>query len=162
MLRRLEGKNIEDVISIGFVDKEDGVNVFYSDLRTLYFEFDNIYLKFESINQYSTLKVNLEEKVNFEYEIDEDMEYAISSIIDIVLIGRNMKGNILSKIIFYKKYIENNEIYCNACEIYLKNGQVIFLDPSFLCGISIGGIEKRNYFLNSLENELEKSEILFK
>ena len=162
MLQRLEGKNIEDIISIGFVDKEDGINVFYSDLRTLYFEFDDIYLKFESINQYSTLKVNLKEKVNFAYEIDEDMEYAMSSIIDIVLIGRNMKGNMLSKLVFYKKYIEDNEIYCNACEIYLKNGQVIFLDPSFICGISIGGIEKRNYYLDSQETVTEKSEILFK
>lgn len=140
------GHTITDIVSVGTVSKEDTIIKYYPDFRMLYIEVDNVYIKFSSVEQYSRLQVEFVDKVDYSFEIDEDMEYAMSSLLDIVLVGRDMIGNDINQILYYDKE-EKDNILCKACEIRLANGQIIFLDPSFLCGISIGGIAQKEYYM---------------
>lgn len=156
------GKTITDIISVGYTDKENDVVTYHPNLNIIYIELGNTYIKFTSVEQYSKLKVEFVEKIDyvFGFEIEEDMEYANSSMIDIVLVGRDMLGNSIHHIVYYEKEEKDTEeICCRACEIVLDNGQLIFLDPSFLCGISIGGNEKKKYYLYC-KSEDEKTMIL--
>lgn len=42
--------------------------------------------------------------------------------------------------------IDGTEENCAAAKIILENGQMIFLDPSFVYGIGIGGKEQEEYW----------------
>ena len=151
--RVVKGYNIEDIYLTGFVDVEDKIAQFYHDLRFLYFEINSKYIEFESINQFSKLKLKIVDSVQQNYEIDEDMMRAKSSISEIILSDAMANGNDIDNIIFYNLEKED-ELICDAVEIELVNGQVIFLDPSYYFGINIGGKEQKQIWKNNLkENE---------
>lgn len=152
MLKDINGKKIVDIITVGAVSEEKNSIEYFPDLRTIYIEIDDGYIKFISTEQYSRMNIEFVDSIDYLYEIDDDMSYAKSSILDIVLVGRYMEGNIINNIIYYGKEENMENINCKACEIILDNGEIIFLDPSFLCGISIGGIEKKKYFFFSNDN----------
>lgn len=148
----VKDNNIEDIYLTGFVDIEDGIAQFYHDLRFIYFEINSKYIEFESINQFSRLKVKIVDSVEHNFEIDEDMIKAKSSVSEIILNDTMANGNEIDNIVFYNLE-EQEELICDAIEINLVNGQVIFLDPSYYFGINIGGKEqKRMWKLNLKEN----------
>lgn len=148
----VKDNNIEDIYLTGFVDIEDGIAQFYHDLRFIYFEINSKYIEFESINQFSRLKVKIVDSVEHNFEIDEDMIKAKSSVSEIILNDTMANGNDIDNIVFYNLE-EQEELICDAIEINLVNGQVIFLDPSYYFGINIGGKEqKRMWKLNLKEN----------
>lgn len=148
-----KGHNIEDIYLPGFVDVEDGIAQFCHDLRFVYFEINSKYIKFESINQFSKIKLKIVDSIEYDFEIDEDMIRAKSSVSEIVLNDTMANGNDIDNIIFYN--LEGQEeIICDAVEIKLVNGQVIFLDPSYYFGINIGGKEQKQLWkINYKENE---------
>lgn len=111
----LKEKVITDIISVGFVDIENNIAQFYSNPQWLYFEFDDYYIKFESIEQFSKLKIQFSDSINYSYEIDEDMVKAKSSIIDLVLISSMVSGNNINEICFVNINSEEDEfIVCDA------------------------------------------------
>lgn len=69
------GKNIADIISVGYIDKENGTATYYPNLNIIYIQLDNTYIKFTSIEQYSKLRVEFVEKIDyaFDFAIEEDM-----------------------------------------------------------------------------------------
>lgn len=148
-----KGHNIEDIYLTGFIDIDDGIAQFCHDLRFVYFEINSKYIKFESINQFSKLKLKIVDSIEYDFEIDEDMIRAKSSVSEIVLNDTMANGNDIDNIIFYN--LEGQEeIICDAVEIKLVNGQVIFLDPSYYFGINIGGKEQKQLWkINFKENE---------
>lgn len=147
----LKEKVITDIISVGFVDIENDIAQFYSNPRWLYFEFDDYYIEFESIEQFSKLKIQFSDSINYSYEIDEDMVKAKSSIIDLVLISSIVSGNNINEICFVNINSEEDEfIVCDALKLILSNGQIIFLDPSFLFGIAIGKEDQEEFWKNNL------------
>ena len=150
--RMVKDNNIEDIYLTGFVDIEDGIAQFYQDLRFIYFEINSKYIEFESINQFSKLKLKIVDSIQHNYEIDEDMMRAKSSIGEIILNDTMANGNDIDNIIFYNLE-EKDELICDAVEIELVNGQVIFLDPSYYFGINIGGEEQKQIWkINFKEN----------
>lgn len=145
--------NIEDIYLTGFVDVEDGIAQFYHDLRFVYFEINSKYIEFESINQFSKLKLKIVDSIEHNFEIDEDMIRAKSSVSEIILSDTMAKGNDIDNILFYNLE-EQDELICDAIEIELVNGQVIFLDPSYYFGINIGGKEQKQLWkINFKETE---------
>lgn len=136
----------------GFVDIEDGIAQFYHDLRFIYFEINSKYIEFESINQFSKLKIKVVDSVEHNFEIDEDMLKAKSSVSEIILNDTMANGNDIDNIIFYN--LEADELICDAIEIELVNGQVIFLDPSYLFGINIGGKEQKQIWKSNLKENV--------
>ncbi len=148
-----KGQNIKDIYLTGFVDIEDGIAQFYHDLRFVYFEINSKYIKFESINQFSKLKLKIADSIEYDFEIDEDMIRAKSSVGEIILNDTMATGNDIDNIIFYNLE-EREELVCDAVEIKLVNGQVIFLDPSYYFGINVGGKEQKQMWkINFKETE---------
>lgn len=88
-----KGHNIEDIYLTGFVDVEDGIAQFCHDLRFVYFEINSKYIKFESINQFSKLQLKIVDFIEYDFEIDEDMIRAKSSVGEIILNDTMANGN---------------------------------------------------------------------
>lgn len=150
----LKEKIITDIISVGFVDIENDIAQFYANPQWLYFEFDDYYIEFESIEQFSKLKIRFSDNINYSYEIDEDMVKAKSSIIDVVLISSMMLGNDINEICFVNINCEDDEfLICDALKLILSNGQIIFLDPSFLFGIAIGKEDQEDFWKKNLNDD---------
>lgn len=159
--RTLKDNNIEDIYLTGFVDIEDGIAQFYHDLRFIYFELNSRYIEFESVNQYSKLRIKIVDSVSYNYEIDEDMIRGKSSVSEVILSDTMAKGNSIDNIIFYNLE-EQEELICDAIEINLVNGQVIFLDPSYYFGINIGGKEQKQKWKINLEKNAKVRETFIK
>lgn len=137
----IRNKTITDIYSVGFIEDEDEICEFHKILDYLYIEINSQYIKLQSINQYSALKLQLVDCIDYDYEIDADWKKAKSSIANIVLNDSMSIGNIIRKIIFYK--FNDKELTCDAAEFILDNGQILFFDPSYLFGINIGGINQK-------------------
>lgn len=152
---------IEDIYLTGFVDIEDGIAQFYHDLRFIYFDVNSKYIEFESINQSSKLKIKIVDSIAHNFEIDEDMMMAKSSVSEIILRDTMANGNDIDDITFYNLE-EQEELICDAMEIKLVNGQVIFLDPSFYFGINIGGNEQKQMWKCNLKDNVKISETYIK
>lgn len=133
----LKNNEITDIILVGFADVEKGIYEFYPNLKYLYIEMGTKYVALESVNQYSLLKFCIKDDLCFEYEIDEDMLKAKSSIAELVLDDTMAVGNNIKEIVFYD--LNTDELTCAAMELVLGNGQIIFIDPSFYFGINVGG-----------------------
>ena len=158
----VKNNDIEDIYLTGFVDIEDGIAQFYPDLRFIYFEINSKFIEFESINQYSKLRIKLEELVNHKFEIDEDMMKGKSSVSEIILNQDGAIGNFIDIIKFYNLEEKEEELICDAIEMKLKNEQVIFLDPSFYFGINIGGCEKKEIWKENLNSNAKITETYIK
>lgn len=158
----VKSNDIEDIYLTGFVDIEDGIAQFYPDLRFMYFEINSKFIEFESINQYSKLRIKLENSVNHKFEIDEDMMKGKSSVSEIVLNQDGAIGNCIDIIKFYNLEEKEEELICDAIEMKLKNEQVIFLDPSFYFGINIGGCEQKEIWKVNLNSNAKINETYIK
>ncbi|MGO4543008.1 hypothetical protein [Paenibacillus sp. 2TAB19] len=157
ILNIIKGKSIEDINLTGFIYLEDnGIYEFTPMLRFVYVRFESEYLEFESINQYSRLKIAVVPTIRHNFELVEDFLPAVSSINDLVLISASSLTNIVSSITIYNLEETDTEITCDSILIRLRNKQVLFFDPTFISGINIGGIEQYEFW--RLNNDEEKQE----
>ena len=111
----------------------------------------------ESVEQYSRIKMKITDEISYDYEIDEDMTRARSSVSEIILNDTMSEGNIMEQIIFYNLDEQQNkdELICDAIEITLVNGQTLFLDPSYYFGINIGGNRQKELWKLNYQGEQE-------
>lgn len=158
-IEMIKDKEIENIYLAGFIDIEEGIVQFYPDLRYLYFEFESAFIEFESIEQFSKLKINIVELVMHKFEIDEDMTKGITNISEIILNDNMSAGNKITRVNIFNLDKAEDIFTCDALEIELENGQKIFLDPSYYFGINIGG-EKQKEIWNSNLNEDSKLDIM--
>lgn len=135
----IRNKEIDDIYLVGFVDMEGGMAQFCHDLRYVYIEIGEQYIELESIEQFSKMRIRIVDSLQYHFEIDEDMMKARSSISELVLNDTMSIGNKIQNVLFYNL----NDSICDALEICLENGQILFFDPTFYFGINIGGIEQR-------------------
>ena len=140
------GKQLTDIYSVGFIDIENNVGQYYPDYRWIYIELDkNTIIEMESCEQFSRLKVQKVENVRYLFEVDEDMIKAKSSIQEIVLVTSVLKGNKVKEFILIEPEQVDHVCFCGAVKIILENKQVVFLDPTFIYGIGIGGVYQEKY-----------------
>lgn len=148
----IKQENISDILLSGVVDIENGIAEFTPMLTYIFFEFDTKIIKFESIEQYSKLKIEYVDSVTYDFEIEEDMYPAKSSIIEIVMTD-TMADNSTNSIEIYGDCSENNKVLiCDAICLKLNCGQELFLDPTYFFGINIGGMEQKKAWLNNYPN----------
>jgi len=147
MLSAIIGKELTDIYTIGFIYLEEGESEFTSDLRWVYFEFEDILIEFESFEQYSRLRMKKVPDIQYPFEDDGDMVKVKSSVKEFILVSSILAGNIVKDI----ELKDGTEKNCAAAKIVLENGQTIFIDPGFPYGIGIGGKEQEKYwdFANS-------------
>ncbi len=142
---------LDDIYLTGFVDiDEDGTAEFHSMMRFLYFEFGDQLIEFETIDQYSRLRITMVDSVRHEFETDESVILAKSSIDEVVLIDTMSAGNKIANLCFYNFEVSEGELLCDALHMKLVNGQDLFLDPSFYFGINIGGLEQKHFWEENL------------
>ncbi len=142
MFSTIIGKQLTDIYTVGFVYLFEEQCEFTPDLRWIYLEFEDQLLEFESIEQFSRLKIEKVSDIRYQFESDEDMIKVKSSIIEFVLVASMLVKNTVKEI----KLIDGTEKNCAAAKIILENGQIIFLDPGFVYGIGIGGREQEKYW----------------
>jgi hypothetical protein len=154
---------IEDIVTVGFVDLSDAILKYYPRLKWIYFEFANFFMEFESIEQYSKLRVKFAESITVQGDLEDGMRETISSVIDIVLTGGEMAcGKDVKRMIFFNLICSGEAFICDALKIILTNDQILFLDPTFVHGISFGGASqeqcwKENFTSNYTSMDIEIS-----
>lgn len=149
---------ITDIISTGVVSIENGSAEFLPDLRILHFEIAGKFVVFESIKQFSEIRISVSEKLCYYDVDDEDMLKSYMSIANIILWDIYDKGNKTAEIYLYDQKLEdNNSIICNAVKINLSNGQTIFLDPKYYFGINIGGSDQEKRWFDNLNKDERKN-----
>ncbi|MCR5609413.1 MAG: hypothetical protein K6G26_10150 [Lachnospiraceae bacterium] len=160
ILNQLYKNKIEKIYVTGFIDIENGIAEFYPDYTTYYILIKGRYLKLESIEQYSKLKFELVDNISFDfsYEIEDEMYKAVSSVEELILTNSLLAGNNIVKIIFYN--LDESKVTCLAMEIILENGQMIFFDPTYVCGICAGGEKQKSVWLNSCDNKIIVKELV--
>lgn len=122
MLSAIIGKQLTDIYTVGFVYLFEEQREFTPDLRWIYLEFEDKLLEFESIEQYSRLKIEEVSDIRYQFEPDEDMIKVKSSIIEFVLVTSMLVNNTVKEI----ELKDGTEKNCAAAKITLKNGQIIF------------------------------------
>ena len=142
MLSTIIGKRLTDIYTVGFIYLEEEPKEFTPDLKWMYFEFEDTLVEFESFEQYSRLRMEKVPEVRYQFECDEDMIKVRSSVIEFVLISSMLADNTVKDI----ELMDGTEDNCAAAKIVLENGQIIFIDPSFLHGIGVGGKEQEEYW----------------
>jgi len=154
---------IEDIYVFGYSDNDNGILKFNSDLRLIYFVMDSFYIRFESIENYSRLEVSIQKKLAypFEYELESELTMTISSLKDLLLLDSMSNSNKISKLTFFNPD-DDNCLICDALEITLMNNQLIFFDPSYYFGISVGGLEQKKCWTKNIENikKITKKEVV--
>jgi hypothetical protein len=162
MKQLFKNNPLSDVYLAGYIDIEDGIADFSSDLRFLYFEFGEKLIEFESINQYSKLSLKIVDSVQYHFEIDEDMLPGRSSVRHIILTDSMSATNFVKSAICYNMEVVDKQLICDGLQVSLINGQEIFLDPSFYFGINIGGLEQKKFWFENLINNSSPKETVIK
>ncbi|WP_086347926.1 hypothetical protein [Candidatus Enterococcus clewellii] len=151
IIQLVKGNRLKEVYLTGFIDEVDGQLEFCPDLRFLYFEFASGFLECLSIEQYSRLQLKIVDSVKHDFEIDEDMFAGISRAGDLILDVPDSQTNEIIKIVVYDLNVSEVQITCVALSLWLRSGQHIFLDPSFLQGIGSGSDSQKDYWEENLK-----------
>ena len=154
LLKEMKEKGIDDIFSVGFIDKENGIYQFYPIYDSLFIQVLSYYIKLT--NDPITLRfvIGIVDRIDFQFEIEDDMFYSISSIEDQVLDDIWAAGNNIKEINLFD--FDENNYTCLAIEVTLFNGQKIFFDPSYEFGIKIGGDRLKQLWIDNTSDSSDK------
>lgn len=133
---------LDDVISVGFCDdfKYKNTLEYTINMDIIYLDLGCFLLRLEAAEQYSSLLVKRDDKIEYDYAIDEDMKYAFTKLHNIIFKLGEMSDVYIRKILLYNLRTPKYDfIICDAMKIYLSSDQVLFFDPANYFGINIGG-----------------------
>ncbi|WP_321388020.1 hypothetical protein [uncultured Enterococcus sp.] len=150
----LKENRIKEVYLVGFVDEVNGVFEFCPDLRFLYFEFAEGIVECRSVEQCSRLQLKIVDSIRHDFEIDEDMFAATSRAGELILDNPELLTNEIARLTAYGLKQADGEMNCLALEMQLKSGQFIFIDPTFLHGISVGSHNQKKLWKENLLDRL--------
>lgn len=159
LIQLLKNSRIEEIYLSGFIDEEDGVLEFRPDLRVLFVEFSFGILAFQSTEQYSKLVIRKVDSIEYDADLDEDMSAGVCRASELILDDPDLLTNDIVKMSFYDLEEAENEIICTALGLWLRSGQYIFLDPSFLHGIGIGSNSQEKQWRENLLKETKPSTV---
>lgn len=147
MLRKLKSiiatNKLDDIILTGITSVEDRIAEFIPDSRHVYFDFNDILIEFQSVGQYSKIRIGQAESVIHKPDF-EDVLPGYASIGSFIFTNP-MGTNKVKSISFINAKEYDFSIECDVLEIILENGQLLFIDPTFF-GINIGGEEQRMFW----------------
>ncbi|MDE1461738.1 hypothetical protein [Spartinivicinus poritis] len=149
----IKHKKLDDIIHIGVVDFEDKIAEVTTFHTHLFLEVGQVFVKLESIEQYSRLKTSITKEVDFtfDFEIEEEMSLCKYSAANVYMTS-SLADNKIDSITFYGAESVSNQIECLALSIKLDNGQVLFFDPTYLFGIKVGSIKEIDKFIENSSN----------
>ena len=148
---KISEENISDILSTGIVDIEEGIAEFIPMANYIFIEFMTKIIKFELVEESLKLKLNYVDSITYDFEVEEDMYPAKSSISNFILTS-TLADNTVKLIEVYDGKQTENEISCCAISFLLSSGQELFLDPASCFGLNIGGMEQKDLWLNNYPN----------
>jgi len=131
---------LDDIVITGVTSIEDGTAEFIPNMKSVYFNFEDTLLEFESVEQYSKISIKKVESLKLTSEF-EDVIPSSTSISRIVFMN-SIDSNKVKSIGLINQHEYSEGIECDAVEIILENNQMIFIDPMFF-GINLGGEEQK-------------------
>lgn len=141
----------------GYFDQNDEEAQFYGDTSTIYLEFEEFYLRLTKIDEKgscSQLGISGVSQIDIYQKIEDEDIIPCRSRVENILFSNPLATNLVKRITYYNMKIMLGFILCDAFEIELENGQLLFFDPRFL-EINIGdSVGKRVWEENLLEDEI--------
>ena len=148
---KINQENIVDIYLVGMMYLDDGIAEFLPWMDYVYLEFDTKIIRFKFIEDSLKLKIEYVESAIYDFEVEEDMYPAKSSIGNIILISTLADNRVRSIEIYGDEWIDG-ELICDAICFNLGSGQELFLDPISFLGINIGSKEQKDLWLKNDPN----------
>ncbi|WP_321388940.1 hypothetical protein [uncultured Enterococcus sp.] len=151
---KLQNNIIEDIYVTGYLyENDEGINEFSPTMDFLYFEFEDYYVEIHALDQDIKIELNVVDSINYNFEVDEDMVASKSTVGQLILDMET--GNSIANIKFYNLEEKNDSLICEALELRLENGQLIFCDSLSYDGLNIGGNRQRDIWEYNLSDDKE-------
>lgn len=148
-LKKLYAQELLDIICVGSVEIDNSHAEITTSHTCIYIELDFGYVKLDSVDQYSKLRLSFAREIENNIELEEGEFFTKYSIANIVL-KDFLAENIMKSVgVYNANYIPPSTLECDALEIKLENGQLIFVDPSYF-GIQIGGEEIKYRWMETI------------
>lgn len=148
----LKSHSITDIFIVGFIDNSDDLKEFYPKPTDVYLEFGNTLLRCSSVNQYDKLRMAVVEKIEFDFEIEEDCEFCFCRVSNMYLSASYGTNKITSAQFLLDDESNLDEGMVKCARLSIDNGDYLFLDPTHTFGLQINGkrsiiewIEKNAY-----------------
>ncbi len=147
VLRQAE---LTDVVLAGFFDPEGGE--FSPMLHCVYLEFGSQMLELKATGDEARLRLTLVDRVQHHFEVDDDFRVGQVALGEMVL-RDPLASNAVVRVLTYGMDEGEDELRCDAMRLDMANGQVLFFDPSFHFGISIGGDDQEDAWKENRQGE---------
>ncbi|MEQ8754929.1 MAG: hypothetical protein RID09_15640 [Coleofasciculus sp. G1-WW12-02] len=149
----IKSSPLTDIITVGFIDHDNDIDVkMFNIIQTeLYLEFEPYFIRCSSINQYDKLKMEVVDKIVFDFKIEEGDEYCISSISDMYLFDPYGTNEITSIEFLLDQEIDIDEGVFKCVQLNIGSKDKIFLDPTHTFGIKING---KSSFIEWIDNKI--------
>ena len=151
MLTNIKGRKLTNIILTGDVDTEDEIIDFLSDLTLLAFQFDDKYLIFEAIEQYSRISITESSELIFHEIPEEGLRKAHISLMNLLVINGELSDLTVDRMILYDIDPDRDSAVCEAVKIILSNGQNFFLDPCNFWGFTMGSELMEKNWLDNMQ-----------
>jgi hypothetical protein len=133
-----ENAPLTDIWLAGFLDEDEKpYKIFHAMQSTIYLEFGDIFLRCAEINQYDQLAMDIVTEITIDFDIDEDDEFCISSIIEPSVSYLHKDYYITNFRALIGETSNLKEGIVKYLELRFDNGDTILLDPINLFGIRI-------------------------
>lgn len=146
-------KKITDFLLTGDMDPDEEVIEFLPDYTFFTIQFDEKYLTFEAIEQYTKICISEENNLLFHNVKEEDCKKSYVSLIDFLIINGEYSNQHIDTIILFNGDCYQEKIVCDAIKIVLSNGQVFFLEPFNFWGFNMGGEIAEKNWIDNLRDE---------
>lgn len=143
VLTDLLGTTLDDIYVASFLDDEESPWRVRLHLRVMYLELKGQFLELRCVEDTGTMSLSLVASMRGLGEPDEDFRPSLSSLRELVLIDP-VAENQVDAFVLWGAEFEGESVSCNAAQLNLANGQVLFIDPTYHFGIRLGGPEQRD------------------
>lgn len=143
LAERLYGRTLKDILVAGYIDTLDSVKRFHPMFEDIYFDFDGIILRASSIQQFWYLGLEVIDKIDCRFELEDDDEFAVCSL-EFVLASPSGLNIVRSLVAFIAQdgLAVNGNMVCAAlvfdCGDATLARDVVFLNPRNEFGIHLG------------------------
>jgi hypothetical protein len=157
----LKDRKLTNIFVSGYLDKCKSTTYFHPMLRFLYLQFEDIILEVSSVDQYWNVEIAVVDHIKCKFEIDEDDEFCISSIYQMVVNYPDWENMFDELQVFAgdDSRLDKGVVRRVALRLKCRGSDnmtdTIFIDPQNTFGIKLGGeIELGNW---KAENLLDNS-----
>lgn len=151
-LENLMKSSLNDFILTGVLDVSDEIVQFLPDFTLMYLKLDDKYIAFESVEQYSKLKISVVDSIAYHKIDDPDFKYSFVSLLELLVINGTYSSTKINKIDAYNADEQATYFECDAAKVELTNEQTFFFDPCNFWGLTIGDNTVEKKYESNLNN----------